>query len=205
MRFWRLAPLCIVTCLLIVSFNLSACPVNAQTAEPTAWGETPPLTLVWQSQYSSDAALTEPNDIAINSEGNIYVSTQAPFHIKVFDSDGNFIDQWGRSGSDDGEINLAAGIAVDAQDNVYVADFRDSRIEKYDSSGNFLQKWSTEHPAGPASVIVDQLGNLYVDNFNPHDHHIQKFDSSGELVTQWGSDGHDAGQYLRPRRHYAGC
>ena len=116
-------------------------------------------------------------------------------HIKVFDNDGNFVTQWGKSGSGDGELDLSAGIAVDAQDNVYVADFSNIRIQKFDSSGNYLQQWATERPAGPASVIVDQHGNAYVDNFSTHNHYIQKFDSSGTLVNQWGTTGRGDGQF----------
>ena len=53
-----------------------------------------------------------------------------------------------------------------------LADFLNTRIQKFDSTGKFWQKWDTEPPAGPASVVVDQHGNAFVDNFRPHAHYV---------------------------------
>lgn len=177
----------LMTLILVV---LASGSVNAQDNEPPS----DPLILEWQGEYSADAALITPSDIVVDSDGFVYVSTQGTLHIKKFDPDGNFVHQWGSGGNAPGEINLSAGIAADAENNIYVADFNNIRIQKFDSEGNFLLEWPTEPPRGPASVVVDAEGYVYVDNFTRHDHHLQKFDSEGNVVHQWGETGTEPGQ-----------
>ena len=180
-------------------------PLDVPTTEPTEPVVVPTtfaiisenghtLTFVWQSEFSADGALVAPNDVAVDQEGNVYVSAQGTPKIKKFDNQGKFVDHWGAFGSGEGQFSYTAGLAIDAQGNIYVADIGGIEIEKFDSAGNFLLGWATEPPAGPASVVVDHNGYAYVDNFSTHEHHIQKFDSSGNLVLSWGESGSGEGQ-----------
>jgi DNA-binding beta-propeller fold protein YncE len=181
-----------LTIAITLSFSLRS--VGAQTAEPTmaaSW----PLTMVWQSEFTPDAALVGPDDVAVDQQGNISVSTQANKAIKKFDSNGKFVTQWGEKGTGEGQFDLAAGLAVDAKGNVYVTDFRNVRVQKFDSDGKFLLQWPTEQPNGPISIGVDADGNAYVDNAFTHDHYVQKYDSTGKLIKAWGTGGHDDGQF----------
>ena len=181
----------------VVMLSIIALPVSAQTssdATPAAsWGApeateaTAPLTLVWQSAFTSKSSLPSPGDIAIDADGNVYVSTQSMNTVKKFDSDGNFVKEWGGGGDDDGQFSLSLGIDVDSDNNVYVTDFYHRRIQKFDSEGTFLMHWPTELTTSPAFLAVDAQDNVYIDQFPPHDeHYIQKFDSEGSLVSEWG-------------------
>src|ERR1044071_2259249 len=134
MRFgqslWRI-PLAVLVLVLLV--NGLALPITAAqtpqwTAEPTAmWTAQPtpeaaaasPLTLVWQTKFDSDSILYSPGDVAVDSWGNAYVSTQSFNTIKKFDKDGNYVTQWGSAGKDDGQFNLSLGVSVDAANNIY--------------------------------------------------------------------------------------
>jgi tripartite motif-containing protein 71 len=222
MKIQKLSFLSTFTVLTPVIFTLAACgtstmnnepptvvtskPLDSPTTEPTAEPGVVPttsvitsegghiLTLVWQSEFSPEGALVAPNDVAVDHEGNIYVSTQGTPKIKKFNSEGILVDQWRTSGADEGQFTYSAGLAIDAQGNIYVADIGSTEIEKFDNAGNFLLQWATEPPAGPASVVVDQDGYAYVDNFSPHEHPIQKFDSHGNLVLAWGESGSGEGQ-----------
>ena len=49
MRFRHYVTFGIIAFLLVITFEVSQHPAAAQTAEPTAWAESAPLTLVWQS------------------------------------------------------------------------------------------------------------------------------------------------------------
>jgi hypothetical protein len=206
----------------LMIFTLAACGTSLTSNEPTAAVISPPLggpttepsaesavmpttsviasesvhtlTLIWQSEFSPEAALVAPNDVAVDHERNVYVSTQGTPKIKKFNSEGKLVHQWGTSGSAEGQFTYTAGLAVDVQGNIYVADIGSTEIEKFDSTGNFLLQWASEPPAGPASVVVDQNGFAYVDNFSPHEHHIEKFDSHGNLVLAWGESGSGEGQ-----------
>jgi tripartite motif-containing protein 71 len=80
--------------------------------------------------------LINPYDAAIDSSGNIWIVDQD--RVQKFDSSGNYITQFGSSGSANGQFNAPFGIAVDASDNIWVADNNNNRVQKFDKNGNFL-------------------------------------------------------------------
>ena len=47
------------------------------------------------SYGSADGQFTWPNSIALDQEGNVYLSDEWLNRISVFDSDGNFLRKWG--------------------------------------------------------------------------------------------------------------
>jgi DNA-binding beta-propeller fold protein YncE len=83
-----------------------------------------------------------PRAIAIDSQGRLYVSDTGNKRIQVFDKDGNFIAQFGRSGTGDGEFNEPVGVALDATGNIYVADTWNHRIQVFDPNYKFVRAWS---------------------------------------------------------------
>lgn len=173
-----------------------AVPVLAQdTATETApaeWETTEAgdaLTLVWQTSFTPETMLATPGDIAIDSHGNVYVSTQSANSVKKFDRDGNLVTEWGKGGDEDGEFSLSFGMGVDADNHVYVTDFYNLRIQKFESDGTFVKQWATEPSTSPAFMAIDPEGNIFIDQFPPHDDHfIQKFDSEGNLLDEWGNE-----------------
>jgi tripartite motif-containing protein 71 len=171
-------------------------PVTESTVAPTVsitsseTGHT--LTLVWQSEFSPEAAVGAGVDIALDEQGNVYVTTE---NVKKYDKEGKFITQWGKLGTGEGQFHVPTGIAVDKDGNVYVDDFRNRRIQKFDSNGNFLLQWSPDPAGSPGSIAVDHNGNVYVSLFESQEHNIQKFDSNGKLLTTWGERGSGDGQF----------
>ncbi|MEO8609996.1 MAG: hypothetical protein ABI690_19030 [Chloroflexota bacterium] len=195
MRFRHFSSgLFLLTAVMVLNFSPRLAQAQETTATPMPTSE--PLTLVWQTEFTPDTMLITPNDIAVDSKGNIFVSTAGIKLIKKFDRDGHFVTNWGQTGGRDGDFSISSGIAVDAQGNVYIADFGNIRIQKFDNDGNFLMTWKTESPRGPASIVIDPDGNAYVDNFGTHKHYLQKFNSSdGTLISQWGTTGTGDGQF----------
>ena len=85
----------------------------------------------WGSSGSGDGQFAEPQGIAVDSSGNVYVADHYNNRIQKFDSSGTFITKWGSSGSGDGQFDDPTGIAVDSSGNVYVADRDNYRIQKF--------------------------------------------------------------------------
>ncbi len=138
---------------------------------------------------SATGQMGGPVGVAVDPSGNVYVSDSWNFRVQKFDSDGNYLTQWGTRGAGDGQFGGPTGIATDTAGNVYVADASTYRIQKFDSGGGFLAKWGAlgvnegEFYA-PSSVSVDSAGNVYVGDRG--NNRVQVFDSSRVFLRMWG-------------------
>ena len=84
-----------------------------------------------------------PNSLAIDSEGNFYISDEGVQRIFIFDKQAKFLSNWGVKGKGDGEFNRPAGIAFDRDGNLLVVDGLNSRIQRYTKDGSFLHSWGS--------------------------------------------------------------
>ncbi len=164
--------------------------------------------------YSGDTAaatsaeLHGPQDVAVDSSGNVYIADTGNGYIRKITSDGNinFIVGDGSIGySGDGGLATSAGliepysIAVDSSGNVYVAEPEDGRIRELTVSNGDINTvvgigvLGFTGDSGPAikaevhqasGVAVDPSGNLYIaDSLN---NRIRKV-SGGTIATIAGN------------------
>ncbi len=153
------------------------------------------------SSGSGDGQFSSPNDIEIDSFGNIFVVDNVNNRIQKFNSSGVYVSQFGSSGSGDGQFNLIGGLVIDSSDNVYVTDFNNHRVQKFNSSGVYVSQFGSSGSGNgqfnqPFGIEIDSLGDIYVADFN--NDRIQKFNSSGVYVSQFGSSGSGDGQFNSP-------
>lgn len=155
----------------------------------------PTFGLVWGKLGTAPGTFTNPQGVACDPNGNVYVVDSGNNRIQKFDRLGNFILSWQAA------LFGPVGIATDLAGNVYVADFGNDQIQKFSSAGAFQTSWGSSGTGdgqfnGPSGIAVDAAGNIYVaDQFN---NRIQKFNSSGVFVTKWGSGGSGNGQFNTP-------
>jgi DNA-binding beta-propeller fold protein YncE len=86
----------------------------------------------------------EPNDIAFDSAGNIYVTQghgRGEPRVLKFDRDANFVTSWGQRGTLPGDFAVPHSIVIDEDDLIYVADRENRRIQVFDTEGNFVKGW----------------------------------------------------------------
>jgi sugar lactone lactonase YvrE len=164
----------------------------------------------WGTLGVGDGQFFSPHSIALDSEGNIYVSDSGggsdetytyAGRIQKFDSNGNYLSQWGTIGGANSQFRRPTGLAIDAAGHVYVGDSGNSRIQKFDLNGTYLDQWGTQGGGDGQffninGMAVDSVGNLYV--VDSGSNHIQKFDSNGKYLTQWGTFGSGDGQFSAP-------
>jgi hypothetical protein len=183
-----------------IADDIDNCPdiSNPDQAE----SELPAFALKYGSLGSLDGEFNQPEDIAVDSQGNQYVVDVNNHRIQKFDSSGNFLLSWGSQGSADGQLKWPLGIAIDSMDRIYVADYGNHRVQIFDTNGGFLSKW-TGYGTGdgqfnyPYSIAVDNQDFVYVLSFG--NARVQKFDSNGNFLLKMGSLGTADGQLWRPR------
>lgn len=183
----------------VSALGLSPSPARAVDAQVPGGYE---LVAQWGGLGSGQGQFDHPFGVAVDDEGNVYVSDSSNQRIQKFDSVGTFLAEWGSFGSGDGQLAYPRGIAVDANGNVYVGNADNARIEKFDSNGTFLTHWGTFGDGDgqihyPWGVAVDAAGQVYVADGYYADR-IDKFDSDGTFLTRWGSYGTGDGQFSTP-------
>lgn len=139
---------------------------------------------------TADDRATWPSSVALDSQGNVYLSDDWLNRISVFDADGNYIKHWGTSGAGEGELNGPAGLAFDQDDNLYVVDSRNHRIQKFTKDGTFITSYGS-YGSGPGQfdspwgITVDAAGAIYVADWK--NNRVQKLSSDGTFQMQFGS------------------
>ena len=99
---------------------------------------------------SGPGQLNEPCDVITAPNGDIFVSDghsgQSPDppegrtgRILKFDSEGNFIKQWGEIGFRPGQFRTPHAMEFDSQGRLYVADRGNHRIQIFDQEGELLE------------------------------------------------------------------
>jgi sugar lactone lactonase YvrE len=132
----------------------------------------------------------DPEGIAVDGQGNVYVSEVDNNRVQKLTRDGKSIAVWGGAqGSGPGQFNSPFGLSLDRVGNVYVADLNNNRVQKLSSSGQPLAVFGTGNGAGPGQLVqprgvgVDAAGNVYVTD--TQNHRVEEFGPDGTFMTQW--------------------
>ena len=157
---------------------------------------------------ATEAQLKDPNGVAVDRSGNVYIAAQLNHRVRKVDSSGTITAFAGTGAvgfSGDGgpateaRVSRPHGVAVDRAGNVYIVDWDKHRVRKVDSSGTIttIAGTGTEGFGGdggpateaffnyPTFVAVDGAGNVYI--ADSKNHRIRKVDSSGLITTFAGT------------------
>jgi DNA-binding beta-propeller fold protein YncE len=147
-----------------------------------------------------DGAFIWPSSIALDAQGNVYISDEWLNRISVFDKDGKFLGKWGKTGSGNGELNRPSGLAI-TNGTIFVSDTRNHRIQKFKLDGEYLGQFGS-FGNGPGQLNMpwglglDKDGNIFVADWR--NDRIQKFSSEGQWLASFGQSGSGVGQFNRP-------
>ncbi len=136
---------------------------------------------------------SQPSDVSVSTDGNIYVVDGVNNSIKVFDSNGKYIFSFGKKGRKAGEFNLPLGLDIDSSGYIYIADSGNSRVQMFSSEGRYISSIMIPPVDGiladPTDVAVDESKGVFyvVDNNN---HNIRVYDMNTlQPVKTYGSPG----------------
>jgi len=106
------------------------------------------------AQAQEAGQLRSPWGIAVDRNGDVYVTDTGNHRVQKFDREGNFMTQWGGFGNGDGQFNFPYGIAVDGRGSIFVVDSSNTRVQQFlpaEEGGERLQE-----EAEAAAALTDQ-------------------------------------------------
>ena len=156
---------------------------------------------------SEPGQFNSPGGVAVDVRGEIYVADFYNQRIQHLNADGQFIEQWGITGTVgfvSGEFNYPTDVAIGLDGQIIVGDGYNDRIQVFDSAGSFVNKWGgplAMNIFGPfpgwfatvTSVAVGPQGNVFVADF--YNNRVQKFSAKGLFLTSFGGSGTGPGQF----------
>jgi sugar lactone lactonase YvrE len=106
---------------------------------------------------------SKPTNVALDKDGNLYVSDTMNDRVEVFDADGAFIRAWGKNGDGPGDFARPKGIAVDCDGHVWVADSMLNRLQVFTPDGHLLLAMGS---FGIQPGQFEDLAGLTIDKHN---------------------------------------
>lgn len=141
-----------------------------------------------------------PTDVAIGSEGRIYVVDGGNHRIVAYDRNGKYLFTLGNKGSGEGQFKDPVGVGTDGAGRLYVADTSNHRVQIFSADGKFLNAFPVNEDGlaiRPIDVAANASGTkIYVSGNN--NHKIMAYTSAGKFIRQWGGNGDSTGLFRYP-------
>ncbi len=109
--------------------------------------------------------LFQPNDIQVAPNGDIFIAeghsnaADATARVLKFNSQGEFLMEFGTLGDGPGQFMQPHALAMDSQGRLFVGDRSNNRVQIFDQSGNFIAMW---YQFGrPSGLFIDKNDVLY--------------------------------------------
>ena len=161
---------------------------------------------------ASNAEFNNPNCIAVDGSGNVYISDGNNYRIRMINISTGIINTIAGNGTagytgnggpaTNAEIHQADGIAIDGSGNVFISDATNDVIRKITKTTGIISVYAGNGTAGftgdggqatnaelrnPAGLAIDASGNLYIaDNGN---NRIRKITASTGIIRTIAGNG----------------
>lgn len=144
-------------------------------------------------------------DVVQDREGNYYISEYGDFdRIQKFDSEGNFIFQWGKHGSEPLEFSRPQSMVFDAKGHLWVSDACNHRLQVFACDDNRAELLAIYGKNGkepgsfryPYGMAMDRDGHLLISEWG--NNRLQRINTQGESLGIWGVPGTKPGQLYQP-------
>jgi sugar lactone lactonase YvrE len=142
---------------------------DADTLEPLRAIGTPNT----KHQSTALGDFSKPTSVAVDQEGNVYVTDMLNYRIEIFDADGKFIRAFGKHGDGPGYFAMPKGIAVDCDGHIWVTDSMQNRVHLFTQEGELLMWMGNQQGALPGTfsglqyVMIDKLNRVFTSEVYP--------------------------------------
>jgi DNA-binding beta-propeller fold protein YncE len=153
----------------------------------------------WQMPQTD---LGKPKGMCRDSDGNIIVLEPHYQRINHFRPDGRIAAQWGRRGTNAGQLTLPRSVAVNSRGEIFISEYTTvDRVQQFTKGGKcvnvFGRPGAGEGEFNRAEGLgIDAADRIYVaDSCN---HRIQIFSPNGKFLRAYGRPGSGPGELSYP-------
>ncbi|MFQ5574359.1 MAG: 6-bladed beta-propeller [Terriglobia bacterium] len=128
----------------------------------------------------------KPHGVAVDNEGNVYVTDTNNHRVLVFDERGRFIKKIGKAGSGEGELRHPLGIDVADNGDIYVVSRELNKVVVLDRRGKLKREMEAANPL-QVRVLEDEVLVVTASE-------VLFYDLKGKGLRRWGSLGSAEGE-----------
>ena len=131
-----------------------------------------------------------PQGVALDKDGNVYVTDTLNNRVEIFDADGNFISQFGKPGDGPGYFARPKGIAVDRDGHIWVADEMQDRLQVFNREGQLLTYVGSGHGELPGQfkglvgVAIDRQNWVFTTEQYPGRMQVFRYVTDAEAAAE---------------------
>ena len=143
----------------------------------------------------------EPTGVAVDEDGNIYVTDVESNRLSKFNSDGKLVKMVGGKGDRTGQFDDPQGIALSKNNKLFVCDSYNHRIQVFDTNLKFISCFGKEGSGEgqfrePIDLTFDPAGDVYVTDWSNDP--VQVFSQNGTFLRTFGRPGSRPGELANP-------
>jgi DNA-binding beta-propeller fold protein YncE len=127
-----------------------------------------------------------PESVAVDKDGNLYVTDTFNNRVEIFDADGEFVSTFGKNGDGPADLERPKGIAVDCDGHIWVIDAAQNLIKVFNKEGRLLSYFGGEgnYPGdfmGPFGIAIDKMNRVVVSETFPGRVQVFRYTTDAEF------------------------
>jgi DNA-binding beta-propeller fold protein YncE len=130
-----------------------------------------------------------PEGVAVDKDGNVYVTDTFNDRVEILDADGKFISTFGQNGDGPADFERPKGIAVDCDGHIWVVDAAQNLVKVFNQQGRLLiyfggQGYFPGQFMGPWGIAIDASNQVIVSETFPGRVQVFRYVTDAEAAAE---------------------